>query len=62
MNDVRGRFLNLPYGTTPATVTTNNNIKMCSFKGSENIQKTECGPDRFVSDNQSSSVTLKNWQ
>ena len=28
------------------------------FKSSENIQKKECGPDRFVSDNQSSSATL----
>ena len=28
------------------------------FKSSENIQKKECGPDRSVSDNQSSSVTL----
>ena len=31
---------------------------MSSFKGSENIQKKEDGPDRSVSDNQSSSVTL----
>ena len=31
---------------------------MGSFKGSENIQKIEGGPDRSVSDNQSSSVTL----
>ena len=31
---------------------------MSSFKSSENIQKKECGPDRSVSDNQSSSVTL----
>ena len=31
---------------------------MSSFKSSENIQKKEDGPDRFVSDNQSSSVTL----
>ena len=31
---------------------------MSSFKRSENIQKKECGPDRSVSDNQSSSVTL----
>ena len=31
---------------------------MCSFKGSENIQKKEGGSDRSVSDNQSSSVTL----
>ena len=33
-------------------------MKMSSFKSSENIQKKECGPDRSVSDNQSSSVTL----
>ena len=31
---------------------------MSSFKSSENIEKKECGPDRSVSDNQSSSVTL----
>ena len=31
---------------------------MSSFKSSENIQKKEYGPDRSVSDNQSSSVTL----
>ena len=31
---------------------------MSSFKSSENIQKKEVGPDRSVSDNQSSSVTL----
>ena len=31
---------------------------MSSLKSSENIQKKECGPDRSVSDNQSSSVTL----
>ena len=36
----------------------NKNIKMKSFKSSENIQKKEGGPDRSVSDNQSSSVTL----
>ena len=36
----------------------NKNIKMRSFKSSENIQKKEGGPDRYVSDNQSSSVTL----
>ena len=34
------------------------NIKMSSFKSSKNIQKKEGGPDRSVSDNQSSSVTL----
>ena len=32
---------------------------MSSFKSSRNIQKKECGPDRSVLDNQSSSVTLK---
>ena len=31
---------------------------MSSFKSSENIQKKECGPDRSILDNQSSSVTL----
>ena len=36
----------------------NKNIKMSSFKSSENIQKKEGGPDRSVSGNQSSSVTL----
>ena len=51
MDDVRGRFLGLPLGTTPAT-------KTSSFKSSENIQKKEGGPDRSVSGNQSSSVTL----
>ena len=58
MDDVRGRFFWLPHGTTPAAVTTNKNIKMSSFKSSEIIQKKEGGPDRSVSDNQSSSVTL----
>ena len=36
----------------------NKYIKMSSFKSSQNIQKKEGGPDRSVSDNQSSSVTL----
>ena len=31
---------------------------MSSFKSSENIQKREGRPDRYVSDNHSSSVTL----
>ena len=58
MDDVRGRFLGLLHGTTPAAVTTNKNITMSSFKSSENIQKKEGGPDsRSVSDSQSSSVT-----
>ena len=58
MDDVRGRFLGLPHGTIPAAVTTNKKLKMSSFKSSENIQKKEGGPDRSVSDNQSSSLTL----
>ena len=58
MDDVRGRFSGLPHGTTPAAVTTNEKIKISSFKSSENIQKKEGGPDRSVLDNQSSSVTL----
>ena len=58
MDDVRGRFLGLPHGTTPAAVTTNRNIKMSSFKSSEIVQRKEGGPDRSVTDNQSSSVTL----
>ena len=37
----------------------NKDIKMSSFKSSENIRKKEGGQDRSVSDNQSSSVTLK---
>ena len=58
MDDVRDRFIGLPHGTTPAAVATNKNINMSSFKSSENIQKKEGGPDRSVSDYQSSSVTL----
>ena len=58
MDNARGHFLGLSHGTTLAAVTTNKNIKMSSFKSSENIQKKEGGPDRSVSDNQSSSVTL----
>ena len=57
MDDVRGCFLGLPHGKTPATVTTNKYIKLSSFKSSGNIQNKEDGPDRS-SDNQSSSVTL----
>ena len=51
MDDVRGRFLGMSHGKTPAAVTTNKNIKISSFKGTENIQKKEGGPDRSVSDN-----------
>ena len=34
MDDVRGLFLGMPHGTTPAAVTTNKNIIMSSFKSS----------------------------
>ena len=46
MDDVRGLFLGMPHGTTPAAVTTNKNIIMSSFKSSGNIQKKESGPYR----------------
>ena len=38
MDDVRGLFLGMPHGTTPAAVTTNKNIIMSSFKSSGDIQ------------------------
>ena len=41
MDDVRGLFLGMPHGTTPAAVTTNKNIIMSSFKSSRDIQKKE---------------------
>ena len=44
------------------TIWINKNIKKSSFKSNENIQMEEGGPDRSVSDNQSSSVTLMNWR
>ena len=62
MADVRVRFLGLSQGTTPAAVTTNKNINLSSLKSSINIKKREGGPDSSVSKNQSSSVTVKNWQ
>ena len=37
---------------------TNTNIKMGSFKSSKNFQMKKGAPDKFVSDNQSFSVTL----
>ena len=43
MDDVRGLFLGMPHGTTPAAVTTNKNIIMCSFKSCGDIQKKEGG-------------------
>ena len=36
----------------------NKNIKLSSFKSSENIQKIEGGPDSTVANNQFSSLTL----
>ena len=39
-------------------IATKKYVKMSSFKSSENIQKKAGGPDRSVSDNQSSSGTL----
>ena len=36
----------------------NKNIKLHSFKSSDNMQKKEGGPDSTVSNNQFSSVTL----
>ena len=57
MNDVRGLFLGMPHGTTPAAVTTNKNIIISSFKNSGDIQRKSVG-QTAVSDNQSSSVTL----
>ena len=47
-----------PFEVSKMLIILNTNIKMSSFKSSENILKKECGPDRSVSDNQSSSVTL----
>ena len=43
---------------TQIAYSVNKNIKMSSFKSRESIQKKEGGPDRSVSDKQSSSVTL----
>ena len=37
MVNVRGYFLGPQHRTTPAAVTTNKNIKLKSFKSSENI-------------------------
>ena len=47
MDDVRGLFLGMPHGTTPAAVTANKNIIMCSFKSSGDIQKKEGTPVPF---------------
>ena len=47
MDDVRGLFLGMPHGTTPAAVTTNKNIIMSSFKSSRDIQKKEGKPERL---------------
>ena len=47
MDDVRGLFLRMPHGTTPAAVTTNENIISSSFKSNGNIQKKEGRPDSY---------------
>ena len=44
MDDVRGLFLGMPHGTTPAAVTTNKKY-IRSFKSSRDIQKKEGGSD-----------------
>ena len=54
MDDVRGLFLGMPHGTTPAAVTTNKNIIMSSFRSSGDIQRKDGGPDSCF-DNQSSN-------
>ena len=57
MGDVRGLFLGIPHGTTPAAVTTNKNIIMRSFKAIKTFKRKRVG-QTAVTDNQSSSVTL----
>ena len=57
MDDVRGLFLGMPHGTTPAAVTTYKNIIMNSFKAVETFKRKMMG-QTAVSDNQSTSVTL----
>ena len=57
MDDVRGLFLRMPHGTTPAAVTKNKNTIISSFKSSGNIKKKRVG-QTAVSKNQSSSVTM----
>ena len=47
-----------PSGFRLINASSNKNIKMSSFKSSENIQAKEVGPNGSVSDKQSSSVTL----
>ena len=46
------------FGFSFGDVSPYKNIKLSYFKSSENIQKKEGGPDRSVSDNQSSSAAL----
>ena len=54
MDDLRGYILGPPHRITPTAVTTNENIKLSSFK----IHRKESGPDSTVSNNQLSTVTL----
>ena len=57
MDDVRGLFLGMPHGTTPAAVNTNKNIIINSLRAVETTKRKRVG-QTAVSDNQSSSVTL----
>ena len=58
MDDVRGLFLGMPHGTTPAAVTTNKNIIiLVPLRAVETFKRKRVG-QTAVSDNQSSSVTL----
>ena len=62
MDDVRGYFKGPPHGTTSAVEITNKNINIISFESRDKIQKTENGPYCAISANESSSLTLINWQ
>ena len=48
MDDVRGRSLGLPHGTTSAAVTTNKNIKMNSFKSSGIFKRKSVGQTDLI--------------
>ena len=47
------RYMDIVISLLSKSDISNKNIKMSSFKSSENIQKKGGGPDRSVSDNQS---------
>ena len=58
MDDVRGLFLGMPHGTTPAAVTTSKSIIMSSFMSSRDVQKKEGVPDSCFGDKDMSFLTL----